>query len=131
MCVTGKLSQAPSQFAKLRELARVHGMLVRDVVRVQARIKFVYRSRGVTTAGTAVYSAAHRDEWTARLAENSRCAIAKLYTYYDFLKELKKEAEKELVVESHKHRITRVLETAPGLGPIRVVRLLPVVVVTP
>ncbi len=59
--------KAPTEFRALRELARVHGMLVRDVVRVQARIKFVYRSRAVP-------------------------------------------------------------ETAPGLGPIRVARLIPVVV---
>ncbi len=120
--------KAPSQFTKLRELARAHGMLVRDVVRVQVRIKFVYRSRAVATPGTAVYSAAHRDELLARLPEASLSAIAKLYTHYDFLLELKKEAEKELIVESHKHRIARVLETAPGLGPIRVARMLPVVV---
>ena len=30
--------------------------------------------------------------------------------------------------ESHRHRIARILETAPGLGPIRVAQMLPIVV---
>ncbi len=30
--------------------------------------------------------------------------------------------------ESHRHRITHILETAPGLGPIRVAQMLPIVV---
>jgi len=35
--------KAPSQFTQLRELAHVHAMLVGNVVRVQARLKFFYR----------------------------------------------------------------------------------------
>ena len=33
-----------------------------------------------------------------------------------------------MVKESHRHRIARILETAPGLGPIRVAQLLPIVI---
>ncbi len=36
--------------------------------------------------------------------------------------------ESELVSESRKHSIARVLQTAPGMGPIRVAYLLPIVV---
>ena len=120
--------KAPSAFTKLRELARVHEMLVRDVVRVQARLKFIYRSRAVSTTGTALYSPAKRDQWQDQLPEASRAVTSKLYAHYDFLLELKKQAEQELVAESHKNPIARILQTAPGLGPIRVARLLPVVV---
>ena len=42
--------------------------------------------------------------------------------------ELKQKTEQELVAEARKHRISRVLATAPGLGPIRVAQLLPIVV---
>jgi transposase len=41
---------------------------------------------------------------------------------------LKCEAERELVAEARRHGISRVLATAPGLGPIRVAQLLPIVV---
>ncbi len=33
-----------------------------------------------------------------------------------------------MVRESHRHRIARMLETAPGLGPVRVAQMLPIVV---
>ncbi len=41
---------------------------------------------------------------------------------------LKEQAEQDLIGESRKHSIARMLETTPGLGPIRVARLLPIVV---
>jgi transposase len=37
-------------------------------------------------------------------------------------------AEKALVSESRRHPVSRVLESCPGLGPIRVAQILPVVV---
>jgi len=55
-------------------------------------------------------------------------ATTKLYAHYDFLLDLKKQSEQELVGESQEHPIARILETAPGIGPIRAARLLPVVV---
>jgi hypothetical protein len=48
--------KAPRRFSRLRELARVHSMLVRDVVRVQGRLKAMYRGRGISTPGKSVYS---------------------------------------------------------------------------
>jgi len=120
--------KAPKQFAELRELARVHGMLVTDVVRVQLRLKSIYRSRAISTAGLAVYSQKTRGEYESQLPEAQRRATSKLYAHYDLLLDLKKQAEAELVAESKKHSITRVLQTAPGLGPIRVARMLPIVI---
>jgi hypothetical protein len=45
--------KAPTRFALLRELARTYSMITRDVVRTQNRLKSVYRSRGIGTAGTS------------------------------------------------------------------------------
>ena len=53
---------------------------------------------------------------------------APLYEQIDFLFALKGDAEQDLIREFRKHSIARVLETTPGLGPIRVARLLPIVV---
>ena len=47
--------KAPTRFALLRELARTYSMITRDVVRTQNRLKSVYRSRGMGTAGTSIY----------------------------------------------------------------------------
>jgi transposase len=45
--------------------------------------------------------------------------VARLYAQLDFLVEQKKQAERDLLRESSKHPIARILETAPGFGPIR------------
>lgn len=123
-----RVFKAPRSYGRLRELARVHSMLVRDVVRVQARLKGLYRARGIALAGKSVYRPIGRERWLQRLPLYSRWATEKLHEEYDRLLELKREAEQELVTESRKHRISSVLLTAPGLGPIRVAQLIPIVV---
>ena len=120
--------KAPRLYSRLRELGRVHSMLVRDVVRAQARLKVMYRARGISTPGKSVYGLRQRAQWLRQLPVSSRWATEKLHEECDLLVELKREAEHELVAESRKHRISRVLATAPGLGPIRVAQLLPIVV---
>ena len=54
--------------------------------------------------------------------------MTRLYEQLDFLVDLKAQAEQDLVRESRKQPITRLLETVPGMGPIRVARLVPIVV---
>ncbi len=56
-----RIFKAPRQFAMLRELARTHRAIRRDLVRVQARLKSVYRSRGISTPGRMVYGKAPGD----------------------------------------------------------------------
>jgi transposase len=120
--------KAPRQFTRLRELSRIHMTLVGDVVRAQARIKSVYRSRGVLVTGVDVYSARRRKEWQRQLSSGSQTRATRLYAHLDFLLEQKKQAETDLLREAKKHPIVRILQTAPGFGPIRVARLVPIVV---
>jgi transposase len=37
-------------------------------------------------------------------------------------------AERAMLEEAGRHRISRILDTAPGMGPIRVAQLLPIVI---
>ena len=115
-------------YKTLRELGRTHTMIVQDVVRVQNRLKALYRSRGVAAAGKTVYSTKGREEWLPKLPDSARGAAMTLYAQYDAVEEVRKRAEKELVTEAHRHPISRVLESCPGLGPIRVSQLVPIVV---
>ena len=62
-----RVYKAPRQFTTLRELARGHRMLVEDVVRIQSRIKSVYRSRGVSTTGKRIYGKQGRESWLKKL----------------------------------------------------------------
>jgi transposase len=115
-------------YKTLRELGRAHMMVVQDVVRVQNRIKSLYRSRGVAVTGKQVYGVEGRHEWLERLGPGTRQAAETLYAQYDAILEIRKRAEKELTQEARRHSISKVLETCPGLGPIRVAQLVPIVV---
>jgi hypothetical protein len=46
----------------------------------------------------------------------------------DELMEVKGEAEAAMLRESHRHKIARLLEAVPGMGPVRVAQLLPIVI---
>ena len=116
------------EYRELRELGRVHAIIVQDVVRVQNRIKAQFRSRGVAVSGTSVYSEKGREEYLEKLPEATRGATKTLYAHYDAAEEIRRQAEKDLVHEAHRHPISRVLESCPGLGPIRVAQLIPIVV---
>ena len=116
------------EYRKLRELARVHAMVVRDSVRVQNRIKSFMRSRGVAVEGKAVYGAEGRTGYLDKLPEGTRAAVATLYAQFDVLQEVRKRAEKELVAEARKHSASKIVATCPGIGPIRAAQLIPIVV---
>jgi transposase len=115
-------------FRTLRELAHAHAMVVEDSTRVQNRIKALYRSRGIAVSGKGVYSAKDREEYLKKLPEASHGAALTLYAQYDAVEAIRKQAEKDLVHEAHRHPISRVLESCPGLGPIRVAQMIPIVV---
>ena len=120
--------KAPRQFTRLRELSRIHMTLVGDVVRAQARIKSLYRSRGILVSGMNVYGVRPREAWQKQLCSSAQTRATRLYDHLDFLLEQKKQAEADLLREAKKHPIVRILETAPGFGPIRAARLVPIVV---
>ena len=99
-----------------------------EVVRVQNRIKALYRSRGIAVGGKSVYSEKSRQQYLDKLPHASRGAAETLYAQYDAIEQIRQQAEKDVVAEAHRHPISRVLETGPGLGPIRVAQLIPIVV---
>lgn len=116
------------QFKRLREVSRIYTMVTTDVVRVQNRIKSLYRSRGVATPSQQAYSQAGRKQWLERLPLATRLAINHLYAEYDALVPIKTEAQKAMIEESHRHPQARKQETTPGFGPVRVAQAMAVVV---
>jgi hypothetical protein len=107
--------KAPREFGALREPSRIPITVVHEVVRVQARIQRLYRSRGIPVAGLSVYGARHREAWQRRLPASARMRAAPLYAQLDFLIAQKKQIERDLLREAKKHPIVGILETAPAL----------------
>jgi len=87
---------------------------------VQVRLKSLYRSRGILTPGWAVYAKTHREPWQQQLPATARTTARWLYEQIDFLVGLKERAEQDLIRESRRHSIARMLETTPARGAGRV-----------
>jgi hypothetical protein len=79
-------------------------------------------------AGKTVYSEVGREPLLEKLPDAARAAAMTLYAQYDAVEKIRRQAQKALVTEAHRHPISRVLETCPGLGPVRVAQLIPIVV---
>jgi hypothetical protein len=72
----------------------------------------------VPTTGKAIYGA-HRAQWLPQRNASVRPAAETLYEELDALSAVRKQACEALTAKSRRHAITRVLETAPGMGPVR------------
>ncbi len=124
-----KIYKAPASFTAIRDLVRIYRMITQDVVRTKNRIKSIYRSRGIQTAGrTDVYKPKRRHEVSKVLQPATRYAVELLGWELDRLEELKVQAHKGMLAEARKHSIMRVLDTAPGIGPVRAAQLLAIVI---
>jgi transposase len=127
---TGKIERPVYKgkaFRELREAARIYTKITRDAARVKNRIRSVYRSRGLAGLGPEVFDPRKRDRVEKLLPGFLRGPIQLLGAELDFLGELKARAEERMLTASHRHRIARVLESAPGMGAVRVAQMIPIV----
>lgn len=120
--------KAPRRWAKLRESVQVYGKLRQDVVRSKQRLKALFRRRAVSCPGAAIYDPARRGDWLRRLPASVRPAAELLGSELDGLERLRGEAERAMLTEARRFPITRVLRTAPGIGPQRAAQLVAIVV---
>jgi transposase len=104
----------------LKHLSRSYAALTEDTTRVKGRIKALYRSQAISSTGKKAYGQRHRGQWLAQLTQAGMHRRAELlYQELDALLSLRREARRELIVESHKHDAVKLLRTVPFLGPIR------------
>lgn len=129
---TGRLGRvvykAPRRFRRLRELARVYGLLTRDAARSKNRLKSLVRRRGVECTGEGIYNPRQRERWIVQLPAELRSIGELLGEGLDRAVELKGQAEEVMLLEAGRYPIAHTLQTLPGLGPIRVAQMLPIVV---
>ena len=116
------------RFVALRDAARVYTMISRDAARTKNRIKSFCRARGLRSTGQALFKADKREELVLGLPQSTQWAVRLLGEQLSCLETLKERARVRMIRQSHRHDISRVLETAPGMGPVRIAQLLPIVV---
>ena len=104
----------------LKELVRAYETLSIDTQRTMARIKAIYRARGIRTSGRGVYQPKQRQRWLELLTETGiRQRVTWLYEQLDQLKPLRREAKQAMLAESRRHRAVSLLRTIPQMGLIR------------
>lgn len=111
--------------AALRELTRTYDNLVKDSTRVMARLKALFRARGIRTPGTRVYGKAERTKWLAQLPTAGVSFRAMmLYAELDTLRELRPRAKAAMITEARRDPAWKVLRRIPSLGEVRAAQLL-------
>ncbi len=123
--VATEVYKAPRRYTKLRELARTYEMLTNDVVRAKNRLRSAYRRRAMHYPGHDLLAQA---EGLVALPIWMRQSIEALGIELASIEELRGEIEAAMVAESRRFPISRILRTAPGLGPIRVAQMMPIVI---
>jgi transposase len=109
----------------LKELARSYLTIGKDLVRVMTRVKAIYRSWGIPCAGKQVYGPRHRAEWLAKITEVGVLRRAEFYyQQLDALRVLRQASRRELLAESKKHKVSKLLCQIPSIGPIRAALLI-------
>jgi len=109
----------------LQELAHCYETLGEDTTRTMNRIKALFRRRGIDCAGRGVYALKQRASWLEKLeAGANRLRGELLYAQLDQVRRLRRQARRALLEESRKHLVSARLRAIPGLGPLRVARLI-------
>jgi transposase len=109
----------------LKELAHNYECLIKDRTRVKNRLKAIYRGRGISYRGAAVYQTEQRTAWLAKLNERGVKHRAEvLYQQLESLDVLVKQAQRSLLAESRKQRASGYLREVSTLGSISVALLI-------
>jgi transposase len=109
----------------LKELVRSYLTITKDLGRVMTRVKAIYRSWAIPCSGKQVYASRHRAEWLAKINEPGVRRRAEFYyQQLDALRLLRQEVRRDLLAESKKHKVWRLLCKIPSIGPIRAAVLL-------
>lgn len=112
----------------LKELVRNYNCLVSDTTRVMNRLKAIFRGRAIRCPGHDVYRLDRREQWLGKLKERGvKQRAGFLYEQLGALKQLRKDAKREMLKEARRHRAYKLLLTIPLLGQVRVAQLIAIV----
>jgi transposase len=98
------------------------------MVRTKTRLNNLYRSRGLSGMGSAIYDPEQRTSWLARLPAAQAGYATILNTQLDALIQTHDLAHDWLLDESKKVPVVKLLKTAPGIGEIRAAQIVAAVV---
>lgn len=104
---------------EVQHLARSYQTLTEDTTRVMGRLKAVFRGQAIGCLGKKLYGNS-RAGYLAQLGTGGlRRRAERLYQELDLLRQLRREARRELIAECRKQAASQWLQSVPYLGPIR------------
>lgn len=109
----------------LKQLSHSYAALVEDTTRTKNRLKGLYRGRGLSCKGEAIYGRAQRERWLAKLPlKEMRTRALSLFEQLEQLEELSERAEKAMSCAARKNPGYKSISSAPGIGAIRTAQIL-------
>jgi transposase len=109
----------------LKELAHNYESVVKDSTRVKNRLKAIFRGRGISYEGGEIYDYKQQEKWLTKLNERGlRQRAQQLYQQLERLECWVGASRRELLRESRKQKMRKVLQTIPALGEISVAELI-------
>lgn len=109
----------------LKELVRCYECLVKDLSRVQNRLKALYNSQAIRNRGRELYHLSKRESWIQKQENAGRRMRAELFfRQMDELKALKRAARRAMITESRRHEAQSILSQVPELGLVRVAQII-------
>jgi len=109
----------------LKELVRCYECMVKDLSRVQNRLKALYNSQAIPNRRGELYHLSQRESWIQKQENAGRRVRAELlFRQMDELKVLKRAARKAMIAESRRHKAQSILSQVPELGSVRVAQII-------
>ena len=128
---TGKLGRAvfkaPKRYTELRQAVRGYQATTRDLIRAKARLKAVFRGRGVAV-DDGVYDPSQRSKSLRRLPGSYRRLAELLATQVDAAERIHDQAASWLEAETEGVDAIRRVSTVPGIGLVRAAQVVAIVV---
>jgi transposase len=115
-------------YSELRAAVKSYATLRSDVRRTKTRLKALFHSRGLLPPGRQAFQEDKNETWIAKLPTAQRRSAETLLTELETLEELWGQAEERLHEASRKHRVVKLLATAPAIGQIRAAQIVATVV---
>jgi transposase len=106
--------------AKLRSLFLHYYDLNQQLTRFKNKLKAVFRSEAIGTAGKQIYAEAGREKWLSLLKGQTHLqhTAGQRFELIDKLEELKDETFREMVELAKKHKAFKLIDGVPGAGPV-------------
>lgn len=117
--------QGPKLNQGLKQLVHSYEALVEDTTRTKNRLKALYRGRGLSCKGEAIYGRQQRERWLAKLQpKETRIRAGSLFAQLDYLEQLSRQAEKAMCQAARRNAGYKWISSAPGIGAIRTAQIL-------